>query len=72
MRGGLLKTGGGIGTQHTEFESQLPKPTVLKHWWKVSPETPLEMTNFDPRKRTQGSNSSKHQVQLLNIAIFFI
>nr|GEV55359.1 serine/threonine-protein kinase Nek5 [Tanacetum cinerariifolium] len=34
MRGGRLKTGGGVGTQHAEFESKLPKPTILNHGWK--------------------------------------
>ncbi|GJU60709.1 serine/threonine-protein kinase Nek5 [Tanacetum coccineum] len=64
MRGGRLKTGGGVGTQHAEFESKLPKPTILNHGWKVSPETPPEKSNFDPRKRTQGSNSLKHQLPI--------
>ncbi|PWA49395.1 GPCR kinase [Artemisia annua] len=66
MRGGRLKTGGSVGTQHTEFESKLPKPTILNHGWKVSPETPPEKSNFDPRKRIQGSNSLKHQLPIMD------
>ncbi|PWA44694.1 GPCR kinase [Artemisia annua] len=63
MIGWRLKTWDGVGTQHMEFESKLPKPTILKHGWKVSPDTPPEKSSFDQRKRIQGSNSSKHQLK---------
>ena len=51
MRDVRLKTWGGIGTQHTEFESKFPKPTILKHGWKVSPNTPPERAALTQEKK---------------------
>ncbi|KAJ9537078.1 hypothetical protein OSB04_029811 [Centaurea solstitialis] len=63
MRGGHLKT-----AQHAENEtpSKLPKPTAVYPGWKGSPETPSEKSNVESRKRTQGSNSLKHQVPAID------
>ncbi|KAI3707709.1 hypothetical protein L6452_26338 [Arctium lappa] len=62
MRGGRLKT-----TQHTDIEtpSKLPKPTAVYPGWKGSPETPPEKINIESRKRTQGSNSLKYQLPVI-------